>query len=395
MYPKYLSFSAKKNKNQNENKDALGIAILRESIDLLVNVEITLWSFKMRMPENLDSLANLLFWEHKAGSIYKDLSVGIYKAFLIGNKINKTNQNKTEILKLVAGLLDHPELISTIGSDFKTKTLHIFEKEVKLQMWEKGTEEAKQLNKASLIRMQVGFLVCDLTQKGSLDFAIDTKKHIDALNTSLITILLCTNSNAYPKDAYSDEELNKLVALHNIKAWFKVDTQDPAGKIKIIEALTFAAKQCYLIYANPCTMHALLRRSQHSKLLHSFAHSSPEAALLFLSLFLHNKTMPFFPKDIWLMIFTHFFGTKVSQETCEALALDLTKARLAYWFLNCRWKKGNVSEPIRLVETVLRYADDISILRDGIFFAKNEGQHPMLEAWKSKVTDEPASFCNL
>ena len=47
-------------------------------------------------------------------------------------------------------------------------------------MWEKGTEEAKQLNKASLIRMQVGFLVCDLTQKGSLDFAIDTKKHIDA-----------------------------------------------------------------------------------------------------------------------------------------------------------------------------------------------------------------------
>ena len=85
------------------------------------------------------------------------------------------------------------------------------------------------------------------------------------LNTSLITILLCTNSNAYPKDAYSDEELNKLVALHNIKAWFKVDTQDPAGKIKIIEALTFAAKQCYLIYANPCTMYALLRRSQHSK----------------------------------------------------------------------------------------------------------------------------------
>ena len=81
MYPKYLSFSAKKNKNQNENKDALGIAILRESIDLLVNVEITLWSFKMRMPENLDSLANLLFWEHKAGSIYKDLLLVFTKPF--------------------------------------------------------------------------------------------------------------------------------------------------------------------------------------------------------------------------------------------------------------------------------------------------------------------------
>jgi Ras-related protein Rab-8A len=148
--------------------------------------------------------------EKKSGFDY------IVKAVIIGDSFT----GKSCIVNRFADNVFDECFITTIGLDFKIRTIEQDNKKIKIQLWDTaGNERFRTLTKAYYRGINGCILVCDLTDRTSFDnldhWIKDYKHHRENENQLYLNaecLVLIGNKSDLPEE-------NKQVSLSELKSW--------------------------------------------------------------------------------------------------------------------------------------------------------------------------------
>ncbi|XP_062857527.1 ras-related protein Rab-15 [Trichomycterus rosablanca] len=112
----------------------------------------------------------------------------------------------------------HPSHISTIGVDFKMKTLEIDGIKVRIQIWDTaGQERYQTITKQYYRRAQGIFLVYDITSERSFQHIMKWASDVDEYAPEKVQkILIGNKSDEYQKRQVATEQGNKLAKAYGM-----------------------------------------------------------------------------------------------------------------------------------------------------------------------------------
>ena len=146
------------------------------------------------------------------------------KILMIGN----SGVGKTSILLRYTNNIFSPTFITTIGIDFRTKTVNIDNTDVKLQLWDTAGQERFRAITTSYFRgAQAVALVYDVSNRKSFN---DVKEWMNSLHQHAdkkINIMLLANKCDVHNKEVSDEEGRLLAQSYNVP-WFGVSAKTGA-----------------------------------------------------------------------------------------------------------------------------------------------------------------------
>ncbi|CAB3408016.1 unnamed protein product [Caenorhabditis bovis] len=139
----------------------------------------------------------------------------LFKLLLIGD----SGVGKTCILYRFSDDAFNTTFISTIGIDFKIKTIELKGKKIKLQIWDTAGQERFHTITTSYYRGAMGImLVYDITNAKSFDNIAKWLRNIDEhASEDVVKMLLGNKCDITERRAVSREMGEKIAADHNIK----------------------------------------------------------------------------------------------------------------------------------------------------------------------------------
>ena len=139
----------------------------------------------------------------------------LFKVLLIGD----SGTGKSCLLIRFAEDIFSDNYISTIGVDFKIKTIDVDGKTVKMQVWDTAGQERFRTITASYYRGSNGIIIVyDVTDRESFDHVSFWMKEVDRLATPDVCRLLVGNkSDLTDKRVVTFEEGQSLANQHGVK----------------------------------------------------------------------------------------------------------------------------------------------------------------------------------
>src|SRR5579885_48408 len=139
----------------------------------------------------------------------------LIKLLMIGD----SGVGKTSLLLRFADHSFNPNFISTIGIDFKVKTIQIDNKIIKLQLWDTAGQERYRAVTTAYYRGASGILlIYDTTDKKSFENIKNWMSQIELHTNKKVKILLVGNKNDLVEKRIIDTKDGKLLAdSHKIK----------------------------------------------------------------------------------------------------------------------------------------------------------------------------------
>jgi len=137
----------------------------------------------------------------------------LIKILLVGN----TGVGKSALVNKYTDNEFDEKYISTIGVDFKVKTIVINSKTVKLQMWDTAGQERFRTITSSYYRGAHGILVVyDITNKESFDSIINWLSEIEQFSKHKPAIICIGNKNDLPNREVSKKTAETFLKTINI-----------------------------------------------------------------------------------------------------------------------------------------------------------------------------------
>ena len=153
--------------------------------------------------------------------------------------IGDSGVGKTCLLLRYANDSFSPTFITTIGIDFKIKTIELDEKVVKLQIWDTAGQERFRTITTSYFRGAQGILlVYDVTDRGSFENISNWVGQIQAhADLNVNKILVGNKCDVDPsKIAVSEEEGQRLADQHGIP-FFQTSAKNNLRVVEAFEAI--------------------------------------------------------------------------------------------------------------------------------------------------------------
>lgn len=153
--------------------------------------------------------------------------------------IGDSGVGKTCLLLRYANDSFSPTFITTIGIDFKIKTITLDEKVIKLQIWDTAGQERFRTITTSYFRGAQGILlVYDVTDRGSFDnirnWVGQIQQHADV---NVNKILIGNKADVDPSQVVvTREEGEKLSSEYNIK-FFETSAKNNLNVVEAFEAI--------------------------------------------------------------------------------------------------------------------------------------------------------------
>lgn len=171
----------------------------------------------------------------------------IYKILIIGN----SGVGKSSILLRFTDNIFKDSFISTIGVDFKVKTIQLDNRIIKLQLWDTAGQERFKTITHSYYRGAHGvILVFDLTDKDSFNNLEMWLNEIKSYNGNEIPILLVGNKEDLREDRkITEEEINEFVKEKSL-VYLETSSKDDVNIYKIFESISRKIKEQDLVPMN-------------------------------------------------------------------------------------------------------------------------------------------------
>lgn len=113
-----------------------------------------------------------------------------------------------------------PSFITTIGIDFKIRTLNLDGKKIKLQIWDTAGQERFRTITTAYYRGAMGIvLVYDVTNMNSFNNLSNWMKNIEQHASDDVSIALVGNKNDMPDKVVSGELAEKLILEYGIQSF--------------------------------------------------------------------------------------------------------------------------------------------------------------------------------
>ena len=165
----------------------------------------------------------------------------LFKLTLLG----LDNTGKTSLLNRFYDNSFKTRVISTIGLDFRLKTINIEDKVVRLQIWDTAGQECFNAiikNFLKCIKGLQGFIfVYNITDKHSFQTAINWIKHIETNYSKNINKILVGNKCDLPDRVVTEEEGKKLAEEYNMN-FFETSAKNCQN---VNEAFNYLIKEIY------------------------------------------------------------------------------------------------------------------------------------------------------
>jgi Ras-related protein Rab-1A len=154
----------------------------------------------------------------------------LFKCLLIGD----SGVGKSSIVSRFVDNTFENSYISTIGVDFKIKTIKINDKIVKLQMWDTAGQERFRNITSSYYRGSHIIIICyDITDIQSFNNINIWLDEIEKYASDKVTIVLCgTKTDMNFRRQVSYEEAKYYADMHDIK-YFETSSKDDVDITKI------------------------------------------------------------------------------------------------------------------------------------------------------------------
>lgn len=161
----------------------------------------------------------------------------LYKLLLIGD----SGVGKTCLLLRYVEDTFSSSFISTIGIDFKIKTIELEGKKIKLQIWDTAGQERFQTITVSYYRCAMGvMLVYDITNKTSFDSIARWMSNIDSWAACDVERLIVANKcDKSDQRAVPDREVAELSERYQVKV-IETSAKGRINVDKAFEELTLA-----------------------------------------------------------------------------------------------------------------------------------------------------------
>ncbi|KAK1173755.1 ras-related protein Rab-10-like [Acipenser oxyrinchus oxyrinchus] len=158
----------------------------------------------------------------------------LLKIILVGDAL----VGKTCILQRYVDHSFHHSYVSTIGIDFKVKTLHLNDKFIKLQIWDTAGQERFHTISTRYFRGAHGLLIIyDITNSVSFDNVVGWMKDVDAnAGEDVDRIILGNKCDLEEKRIVSKEKGEKLAWEHGVR-FFETSAKDNVNIEKAFLAL--------------------------------------------------------------------------------------------------------------------------------------------------------------
>mmetsp|Transcript_16837 Transcript_16837/g.27289 ORF Transcript_16837/g.27289 Transcript_16837/m.27289 type:complete len:216 (+) Transcript_16837:238-885(+) len=159
--------------------------------------------------------------------------------------IGDSGVGKTCLLLRYANDSFSPTFITTIGIDFKIKTITLDEKVVKLQIWDTAGQERFRTITTSYFRGAQGILlVYDVTDRGSFEnirnWVAQIQNHAE---NNISKVLIGNKCDVDPSErAVSYEEGKKLAAEYGIEHFFEASAKNDINVKDAFEAVATHVK---------------------------------------------------------------------------------------------------------------------------------------------------------
>ena len=128
--------------------------------------------------------------------------------------------------------------ISTMGLDFKIKTIKIDDKYIKLQLWDTGGQERFKTITRSYYRGSHGIImIFDITSRNSFDNIKNWLEEINKYSENISTILVGNKIDLDDKRKITYKEANEFAQMYNIK-YIEVSAKNNININNIFEFLS-------------------------------------------------------------------------------------------------------------------------------------------------------------
>jgi small GTP-binding protein len=152
--------------------------------------------------------------------------------------IGSSTTGKTSLLNRYSDDTFSTDFITTIGLDFKIKTIELNGHKIKLQMWDTaGQERFKTLTSAYYRNANGCLFVCDVTNRETFnDLNMWIKEFHDKKNENCICVIVGNKIDEIDRKV-SPNELEKLAKFYNFK-YFETSAKGNIGVDKMFSELT-------------------------------------------------------------------------------------------------------------------------------------------------------------
>lgn len=166
----------------------------------------------------------------------------LFKLLLIGDSA----VGKSTLLERFSENVFNPAFITTIGIDFKIKTLELDGKRYKLQIWDTAGQERFRTITTAYYRGAMGVIVIfDLNNRKSFDNVRNWIQNINDNMNKIVPIILVGNKCDLPK-AVSDQEVNNYVKDLNL-TYFETSAKSGVNVKEPFLSMTRACINQYII----------------------------------------------------------------------------------------------------------------------------------------------------
>ncbi|MBN3280512.1 RAB10 protein, partial [Polyodon spathula] len=173
----------------------------------------------------------------------------LLKIILVGDAL----VGKTCVLQRYIDNSFHHSYVSTIGIDFKVKTLHLNDKFIKLQIWDTAGQERFHTISTRYFRGAHGLLIIyDITNSLSFENVVGWMKDVDAnAGEDVDRVILGNKCDLEEKRIISKEKGEKLAWEHGVR-FFETSAKDNVNIEKaflalvqdIMNKVSFSTKEC-------------------------------------------------------------------------------------------------------------------------------------------------------
>ena len=171
----------------------------------------------------------------------------IYKILIIGD----SGVGKSSILLRFTDNIFTESFISTIGVDFKVKTISIDNKIIKLQIWDTAGQERFKTITSSYYRGGHGIIIVfDLTNRVSFENISMWLNEIKSFNGNDLPKLLVGNKSDLCDDRIINQTEIKEFAEKNKLIYFETSSKDSVNIYKIFEIISSEIKKKNIVPEN-------------------------------------------------------------------------------------------------------------------------------------------------
>ena len=186
----------------------------------------------------------------------------IYKILIIGD----SGVGKSSILLNFTKNIFTDSFISTIGVDFKVKTISIEDKIVKLQIWDTAGQERFKTITSSYYRGGHGvIIVFDLTNRNSFENVSIWLNEIKSFNGNDIPKLLVGNKSDLKEEReVSKTEIEEFIEQNEL-SYLETSSKDSINIYNIFESISLDIKNKNIVPENFLKMHNINQIEDENK----------------------------------------------------------------------------------------------------------------------------------